>query len=225
MLGRGGWLAGLTLAKDGFPEEVTSQLSPEGCWGSQVTVLQRGTVFVQSWSPGDRSRGWCRAHRGGKGLRTALSGYAGTDYETKESGLGVLEGFFPSEKVKNELEGDKGGAGRSVGLMSGARWDTVASLGAVAGGKEETRVALQWKGWVCNEGAVSRTGGPSPTIFIKSPQPSESFAAGFSISGRSPMRERGWCSSNSKLHLGPCPELRRWPLQFSAGPQLFFGSG
>lgn len=85
-------------------------------------------------------RGWCRAHRGGKGLRMALSGYAGTDYETKESGLGVLEGFFPSEKVKNELEGDKGGAGRSVGLMSGARWDTVASLGAVARDKEETRV-------------------------------------------------------------------------------------
>lgn len=64
MLGRGGWLAGLTLAKDGFPEEVTSQLSPEGCWVSQVTVLQRGTVFVQSWSPGDRSSGAGAEHTG-----------------------------------------------------------------------------------------------------------------------------------------------------------------
>lgn len=126
VLGRGGWLAGLTLAKDGFPEEVTSQLSPEGCWVSQVTVLQRGTVFVQSWSPGDKFRGWCRAHWGGKGRRMALSGCVGTDYETRESGLGVLEGFFPSEKVKNDLEGDTGGAGRPVGLMSGARWDAVA---------------------------------------------------------------------------------------------------
>lgn len=85
-------------------------------------------------------RGWYRAHWGGKGRRMALSGCAGTDYETKESGLEVLEGFF-LVKRKNELEGDKAGAGRPVGLMSGARWDTVASLGAVAGGEQETQMA------------------------------------------------------------------------------------
>lgn len=43
-------------------------------------------------------RGWCRAHRGGKGRRMALSGCVGTGYETKESGLGVLEGFFLAKR-------------------------------------------------------------------------------------------------------------------------------
>lgn len=60
----GGWLAGPTLAKDGFPEEVMSQLSPEGCWVSRVPGccsrgLHASTPGAQETSSGaGAEHGW-----------------------------------------------------------------------------------------------------------------------------------------------------------------------
>lgn len=60
----GGWLAGLTVAEDGFLEEVMSLLSPEGCWLSQVTGCCRGRGQETRSGAGAESRGKGEASAG-----------------------------------------------------------------------------------------------------------------------------------------------------------------